>query len=313
MIFTIHNSRLQDFLFKKELFILHFVSTSFSRFNALKVLNFLESKYWFCYFFFVSNIELKSHEDFILWLLIYRKNNYSFEDFIVYFSDEFFSEIRCFFLNYLKLSIDKKCKREWLYFSTKNYSVLKNCNIKLFFDYQNLVVFGLSEEKMFLMFKFLNIFLEVKGIRFVNNIFDIKAILDGFTIWNWNFRKEKNGYFYLRISSSSISNYRKTLKLLIKNVKDLKYLILFLNFRIQNWVLYNKKCSNALDAFLSLDNYLFRSLMRRFKKLYPNKSNNWIFKNHWKEVDGKNVLVIYYSRKKFISLISHFDCYRNTK
>lgn len=263
-------------------------------------------------FYYLLIIPLKDYfsKDFIYWLFKYKNFKIcSHEKLIFFFSDRFFYICKSFLIRDLEIYLKRKFRVEWIFFSKRKKAFLRRYQLKIFIDYEKFIFFISTSQQAFFLNKILRTVLKLKGFQNFSSNFLITKTAESFTFRNWKFQRQKRGLFFCKIAKSSLLKYRNDLKFLIKNILKVEDLVVLLNSKIRSWIFYNKNCSQVLSTYASLDYYLFRCLMKRFKKSHPNKSKYWIFKKYWRWYNNKMVFVV--SRKKnILLLVSHLEFYR---
>lgn len=131
----------------------------------------------------------------------------------------------------------------------------------------------------------IHLFLNIRGLQM--NKLGIRNDSEGFDFLGWHFRKYSNGALLCKISKQTIAKHRKEMKFFIKTTSEPEILIPKLNRAIQNWMSQYCSCNNISKVWSSMNQYLYRSLMKWGRKRHSNKTTKWVFNKYWKHINGR--------------------------
>jgi len=126
-------------------------------------------------------------------------------------------------------------------------------------------------------------FLAERGLKLSEEKTLITHIDDGFDFLGWNFRKYRNGKLYITPSKDSVKSVKEKIRdiVLIKGkAKTQDDIIKELNPILRGWTNYHRSTASK-RTFMSLDNYVFRTLWRWGLRKHANKNKSWVKDRYW--------------------------------
>ena len=141
-------------------------------------------------------------------------------------------------------------------------------------------------------------YLKPRGLQINDEKSSIRHINKGFEFLGWHFRKYNNKLL-CKISKKSIQNHRKEVKHLTKTIHQPDLLIRKLNSKIRGWENYHCCCNDIWKVWGSMNNYLYKCLMKWCRRRHSNKTKKWIYRNYWKKEKSGKTFVVNYKNQKF--------------
>lgn len=114
------------------------------------------------------------------------------------------------------------------------------------------------------------------------------SVYKEFKFQGWNFCKFSDFNFVGRISTDSIINHKRKLKLLIKfnYSTNLFSLVHSINKIIFIWIFKYSRSDYFWDIWGELDIYLYKLLWKWSQRRHPRRPNSWIYNKYWKFFGG---------------------------
>jgi RNA-directed DNA polymerase len=149
------------------------------------------------------------------------------------------------------------------------------------------IVTGRSQSQLECVKKMINEFLAPRGFQINKNKTKISHISQGFDFLGWTFRKYLNNKFLCQISKESIIKHRKEIKYLTKTNQQPEILINKLNQKIKEWMNYHRCANNIWKVWNSMNQYLYKRLMKWGLRRHGKKTSRWIFNKYWKCINKR--------------------------
>ena len=173
-----------------------------------------------------------------------------------------------------------------------------------------LYFFSVSKTQILSINVAINRFLSSRGLSELFNAFISGPVLHKFDILGWSILPYYVNKFNLQVSTDNITDYKRKLKLVVKNSFSENFLFTLekLNSLISDWS--NKYCSIQYnwDIWGGLDVYLNKLLWNWAKKRHPRRPRTWIYSRYWKFFPTENIwkfFFIDFSVGKCLFLNSH--------
>jgi RNA-directed DNA polymerase len=165
------------------------------------------------------------------------------------------------------------------------------------------IVTGRSKRQLERVKEAINGFLQPRGLKLNEEKTIIRSIYQGFDFLGWTFRRYKKGNLVLcKISHQSISNHRRKIKYLIKNVHHPELLIIKLNQTTKGWMNYHRCCNDIWKVWSELNKYTYEQLIKWGHRHHSNKTKNWIFNRYWKRINKRMTFNVTKNGKKYVLL-----------
>ncbi|MGC1204549.1 MAG: group II intron reverse transcriptase/maturase [Flavobacteriaceae bacterium] len=182
--------------------------------------------------------------------------------------------------------------------SSTGKKVRKSTCIKLVRYGDDFIVTGRNQRQLKRVQHAIGKFLELRGLKISDDKTSIRHINEGFEFLGWNFRKYNNKLL-CKISKKSIQNHCKDIKYLTKKIHQPDVLIGKLNSKIMGWENYHCCCNDIWKVWGSMNNYLYKCLMKWCRRRHSNKTNKWIYLNYWKTRKSGKTFIINYKGQEF--------------
>lgn len=186
--------------------------------------------------------------------------------------------------------------------SSNGKKVRKSTCIKLVRYADDFIVTGRSRRQLERVKLAIEEFLKPRGLKINDDKTSIRHVNEGFDFLGWNFRKYNNKLL-CKISQKSIQKHRREIKFLIKTTHQPDILIGKINSKIMGWENYHCCCNDIWKVWGSMNQYLYKCLMKWGLRRHSNKTRKWIYRNYWKLREsggGKSLFfVVYYKNQEF--------------
>lgn len=209
-------------------------------------------------------------------------------------------------LNGLEKYLTKTFKKKRVPCSTGQrdsfYTIATKLNVVRYAD--DLIVMGQSKRQLERVKTAINNFLNVRGLRIIEEKTGIRPISQGFDFLGWNFRRYPT--FLSKISKKSIARHRREIKYLTKTIHSPEALIPKINAKIRSWMNYHHCCNGIGEVWGTLNTYTYGRLMKWGQRRHGNKTKKWVFTRYWKNINGRWAFTITSEEKTYTLMPYNF-------
>lgn len=192
-------------------------------------------------------------------------------------------------LNGLELFLESQLIDRNTILCRKLYFVNLSSSLNFIGYKSNFVLITQSKRLLRVVRTVLNEFLVIRGLKITEQHIKTFDLLDGFDFLGWTYNLYKRKILLVTISQKNICLHKQWIKGLTQRIYNIDVLLAQLNFRIRDWVNYNRCCHQARNVWGQISGYLYICLIKWCTRRHGRKSKKWIYNRYWRKIDNRTV------------------------